>query len=130
MKPARSPARYDDILEAAEGKVAEIIHGRADRFLAVGVAACVRGLGDGSRLDRRISAPPRDAPPREGWWFVAEPELRCGNNVLVPDQAGWRRPNTADRPTAAAFTHSPDWVCEIVSPGTGKIDRTRKMRIY
>jgi Uma2 family endonuclease len=28
------------------------------------------------------------------------------------------------------FTLSPDWVCEVVSPSTGRIDRSRKMRIY
>jgi Uma2 family endonuclease len=24
----------------------------------------------------------------------------------------------------------PDWVCEVISPSTGRIDRSRKMRIY
>jgi Uma2 family endonuclease len=30
----------------------------------------------------------------------------------------------------AAFTLPPDWVCEVVSPSTGAVDRARKMRIY
>ena len=25
---------------------------------------------------------------------------------------------------------APDWVCEVISPSTGRIDRARKMRIY
>jgi Uma2 family endonuclease len=25
---------------------------------------------------------------------------------------------------------APDWVCEVVSPSTARIDRTRKMRVY
>jgi Uma2 family endonuclease len=30
----------------------------------------------------------------------------------------------------AYFTLAPDWVCEVVSPSTGRIDRSRKMAIY
>ena len=26
-----------------------------------------------------------------GWWIVVEPELHFGEDVLVPDLAGWRR---------------------------------------
>jgi Uma2 family endonuclease len=130
MKPARRPARYDDILQAPEGKVAEIIDGELIVSSRPAWPHAFAASAMGADLIGGFQRPPGDAPPREGWWFVAEPELCCGNDVLVPDQAGWRRTNTADRPTTAAFTDRPDWVCEIVSPSTGKIDRTRKMRIY
>ena len=33
-------------------------------------------------------------------------------------------------PNVAAFEVAPDWVCEVVSPSTGAVDRSRKMRIY
>jgi Uma2 family endonuclease len=33
-------------------------------------------------------------------------------------------------PRVAFFTLAPDWVCEVVSPGTGCVDRSRKMGIY
>ena len=33
-------------------------------------------------------------------------------------------------PNVAAFTDAPDWVCEIVSPHTARIDRVRKTAIY
>ena len=33
-------------------------------------------------------------------------------------------------PNVAAFEQAPDWLCEVVSPITGAIDRGRKMRIY
>ena len=26
-----------------------------------------------------------------GWWLLFEPELHLGNDILVPDLAGWRR---------------------------------------
>jgi putative restriction endonuclease len=36
----------------------------------------------------------------------------------------------AKLPNVAAFSQAPDWICEVVSPSTGAIDRGRKMRIY
>src|SRR2546427_11231382 len=33
-------------------------------------------------------------------------------------------------PNVVGFTQPPDWMCEVVSPSTGAIDRGRKMRIY
>ncbi len=33
-------------------------------------------------------------------------------------------------PEEAYFTLAPDWVCEVLSPSTQKIDRSRKLRIY
>jgi Uma2 family endonuclease len=49
----------------------------------------------------------------------------------VPDLAGWRRDRmpamTTDVPY---FTLAPDWVCEVLSPRTAKLDRARKLPIY
>jgi len=74
---------------------------------------------------------PPGAPDRPGgWWILFEPELHFGEDVLVPDLAGWRRERLPVLPNAAFLTQAPDWVCEIVSPSTGRIDRSRKMRIY
>ena len=33
-------------------------------------------------------------------------------------------------PDTAFMTLAPDWVCEVISPSTERIDRSRKMRIY
>ena len=33
-------------------------------------------------------------------------------------------------PEAAWFTLAPDWVCEVLSPSTAVVDRTRKQEIY
>ena len=48
----------------------------------------------------------------------------------MPDLAGWRRDRLPVLPNAAFITHAPDWVCEVISPSTGLVDRSRKMRIY
>jgi len=33
-------------------------------------------------------------------------------------------------PNTPYFTLAPDWVCEVISPSTARIDRSRKMHIY
>ena len=66
-----------------------------------------------------------------GWWIIDEPELHLGSDVLVPDLAGWRRERMPKLPTEEAFfALPPDWVCEVFSPGTERIDRAKKKRIY
>ncbi|MFE8602329.1 Uma2 family endonuclease [Archangium violaceum] len=65
-----------------------------------------------------------------GWWFFNEPELHFGKNVLVPDLAGWRHSRMPVRSDTPHFTLAPDWVCEVLSPSTARIDRTVKKRIY
>ena len=48
----------------------------------------------------------------------------------MPDLAGWRRERLPELSDEAAFTLAPDWICEILSPSTGALDRTRKLPIY
>ncbi len=50
--------------------------------------------------------------------------------MLVPDLAGCRRERMPEQPQTAFYDITPDWVCEVLSPGTEKIDRTRKLPIY
>jgi len=65
-----------------------------------------------------------------GWVFFDEPELHLGAHVVVPDIAGWRRERLTAYPDTAYFTLPPDWVCEVLSPSTARIDRTDKLSIY
>ena len=51
-------------------------------------------------------------------------------DVLVPDIAGWRRERMPTLPDVSAFELASDWVCEVLSPSTAPLDRTRKMPIY
>jgi Uma2 family endonuclease len=48
----------------------------------------------------------------------------------VPDLAGWRRERLPQLTNVPYFTLAPDWICEVVSPVTGRLDRVRKMPIY
>ncbi|HEX2661027.1 MAG TPA: Uma2 family endonuclease [Polyangia bacterium] len=65
-----------------------------------------------------------------GWIILSEPELHFGEHVLVPDLAGWRRERMPELPDLPALELAPDWVCEVLSPSTVKVDRARKMRHY
>jgi Uma2 family endonuclease len=65
-----------------------------------------------------------------GWWILDEPEIHFGPDVLVPDLAGWRRERMPALPETAWFALAPDWVCEVLSPGTRQLDLTDKRDIY
>jgi len=65
-----------------------------------------------------------------GWWIVFEPELHLNGQALVPDVAGWRRERVPEYPDVAAWTLVPDWVCEVLSTGTAKLDRLLKLPKY
>lgn len=65
-----------------------------------------------------------------GWWIIDEPECHLGAHVLVTDLAGWRRERIPALPDTAWFDFAPDWVCEILSPGTARLDRVQKMPIH
>jgi Uma2 family endonuclease len=61
---------------------------------------------------------------------LIEPEIHLGADILVPDYAGWRRermPFVTDTPY---FTLAPDWICEVLSPSTERMDRADKLPIY
>lgn len=67
-----------------------------------------------------------------GWVLLDEPELHLGPrpDVLVPDIAGWRRERMPEMPDVVGFTLAPDWVAEVLSPSTERIDRVQKMALY
>lgn len=65
-----------------------------------------------------------------GWVFAVEPELHLGPHVVVPDIAGWLRERMPKLPDTAYFEIAPDWICEVLSPSTARVDRTDKLAIY
>ena len=89
---------------------------RLDRVLAPFDQGMVRRRGSGSKGG--------------GWWLLFEPELHLGAETLIPDLAGWRIERMPQVPDTAYTTLAPDWVCEVLSPSTGAIDRYAKMPVY
>lgn len=130
MKSARRPATYADVLSAPEHMVAEIVDGElytSPRPATPHARASVVLSGD---LLQGFDGPPGGGAAPGGWWILAEPELHLGADVLVPDLAGWRRDRLPAIPNVVGITQAPDWVCEVLSPATARLDRAKKMRIY
>ncbi len=124
--PARK-ATYRDVLEAPAHMVAEIVKG----VLHTQPRPASRHALAGSSLGMEIGNPfQRGRGGPGGWWIVDEPELHFGEDILVPDLAGWRRERMPDYPDTPYFTLAPDWVCEILSPSTRTFDLEEKRPIY
>lgn len=66
-----------------------------------------------------------------GWWIIDEPELQLvEKEPVVPDLAGWRVERMPALPQTAFFALAPDWICEVLSRSTEKIDRDEKLPYY
>ena len=123
----RRRATYQDVLDAPAHRVAEIVDGTlytqprpAPRHA---VASSRLGIDLGGPFDRGRGGP-------GGWWILDEPELHLGEDILVPDLAGWRRERMAELPDTAYFTLAPDWVCEVLSASTRRLDLHEKRPVY
>jgi Uma2 family endonuclease len=129
MSAPNRRATYEDLMQVPDHLVAEIIDGEliASPRPASPHAWASSVIGqDLGPCSGRPGSPDRPG----GWWILDEPELHFGEDVLVPDLAAWRHERMPSIPRAAFFTLAPDWVSEVISPSTGRIDRARKMRVY
>jgi len=126
--PIKRPATYDDLLKLPEHLVGEIIDGDliTSPRPAARHAAAASALG--ADLHNGFGRGGGSGPG--GWVILDEPELHIVGQVLVPDMAGWRRERMPEIPDAPFFELAPDWVCEILSPSTAAMDRTRKRHHY
>jgi Uma2 family endonuclease len=110
-----------------EGTKAEIVAGEI-RMLPRPRPRHVRATSIlGARLVRRFGWDADDGPG--GWVILHEPELRLGEEVRAPDLAGWRV-ERYEEPEDNPITLVPDWICEVLSPTTARIDRVEKMPLY
>ena len=120
-------ATYEDLFDLPENTVGEIIAGEVYASPRPSVAhvnsASVLGMDLGSPFQRGRGGP-------GGWWIQTEPELHLGNDILVPDLAGWKKERLPTLPDSNFHTLAHDWVCEVLSPSTFRLDRIRKLPIY
>jgi Uma2 family endonuclease len=126
-EPATRAATYEDLLQVPENRVAEIIHGQ----LVTHPRPAPRHARASSSLGGVLVNPfdlGRGGPG--GWWILDEPEPHLGPHVLVPDLAGWRRERLPALPETAWFELAPDWICEVLSPSTARVDRVEKLPIF
>ena len=128
METALKQASYQDIIDLPDNVVGEILDGQLYASPRPGPKHSVAT----SSLGMDLSSPfqfGRNGGPG-GWWILDEPELHIGEQVIVPDIAGWRKDRMPTIPGESFFTVEPDWVCEVLSPSTMRIDRTVKMPLY
>ena len=127
MKPLKKNATYDDLREVPDHFVAEMFDGD----LYASPRPAIPHTHAASLLGATLTGPfhqGRNGPG--GWLILDEPELHFGNDVLVPDIAAWRRTRLPAFAPEPYLTLAPDWVCEVLSPSTEKLDRGEKLRVY
>lgn len=123
----RPPATYADLEAVPDHLVAEIIDG----VLETHPRPRPRHGAATAGLAGELTGPfQRGRGGPGGWVFIDEPELHLGQQVVVPDLAGWRRERLTELPETAYLEIAPDWVCEVLSPSTARLDRGAKRRIY
>ena len=123
----RPRATYQDVLDAPAHRVAEIVDGTLHTHPRPAMPHARASSG----LEVKIGGPfDYDSDGPGGWWITHEPELHLGDDILVPDLAGWRRERMPEYPETAYVTLAPDWVCEVLSASTRKHDLCGKRPIY
>jgi Uma2 family endonuclease len=130
VQPAknRQDALYDEYLAVPSHLRAEII----GETLYVRPRPSPRHTNAASMLGSELGGPfQRGRGGPGGWWILDEPELQLEPiQPIVPDLAGWRSERMPELPETAYFSIAPDWVCEVLSPSTEKIDRDDKLPYY
>lgn len=132
--PQRRAATYADLANLPEHVTGELIDGVVMMSPRPSIAHQIVAAGLHGRLFQVFRGPRGGGPDRPGGWIVLpEPELHLGHPdprsiVLVPDLAGWRLPRHPGHAPATEVV--PDWVCEILSPGTHRRDRLIKLDQY
>jgi Uma2 family endonuclease len=124
-KPLKKGATYDDLREVPEHFVAEMFDGDLWAF----PRPALRHANTTGSLFAELHKAFHHGDPN-GWVILFEPELHFGRDVLVPDIAGWRRARMPAVPDEPYLTLAPDWICEVLSPSTQAVDRSKKLRIY
>ena len=126
---ARKPATYQDVLDAPEHMVAEVLGGELHLHPRPKMRHTRAASSMGSSLHGAFDAGHRGPG---GWIILYEPELHFGADIVVPDIAGWREERfpIPDEPDPPFWTVAPDWACEILSEGTARVDRMKKVPLY
>ena len=124
---AKKRATYEDLHTIPENMTGEIIDGE----LIVAPRPSRKHVYAASSLGNEIGPPYHSGRGGPGGWIILiEPEIGLGDDILVPDLAGWRRERVPASENHNWISVCPDWICEIVSPGTLQMDRVKKMRVY
>lgn len=120
-------ATYQDVLDAPPNMIAQLIDG--ELYLQSRPAG--PHVWASGTLHTALNGEFGDFEDRPGGWVILhEPELHLGEDVMVPDIAGWRVENLPVIPATAKFDIVPDWICEVLYPSTRNRDLGPKREIY
>lgn len=121
------PATWEDLDLVPEGYLGEIVDGN----IVVSPRPDAPHMEVSSDLGVLLGNPFRFGVGGPGGWVIRdEPRVRFdARTIRVPDLAGWRQERYA-APRRGPLTVVPDWICEILSPGTTRRDRAEKMPLY
>jgi len=130
LEPASQEVTYEDLYNLPENMTGEIIDGE----LIVTPRPSPKHSKASSVLGARITVPYQfgEGGGPGGWIILDEVEIKFAEECrpIVPDLSGWRVerfPKTIDTNWISV---PPDWVCEVLSPGTVRLDRIKKMSKY
>ncbi|HEX2687244.1 MAG TPA: Uma2 family endonuclease [Kofleriaceae bacterium] len=130
VQPARDPRDelYEAYLRVPDHQHAEIVRGT----LYVMSRPAPKHASAASGLGAELFGPfQRGRGGPGGWWILDEPELQLiPKEPIVPDLAGWRIEHMPELPDTAYFALAPDWVCEVLSRSTERLDREEKLPQY
>jgi len=118
---------YQGVLDAPAHQVAEMVNGTLYTHPR---PAMPHAFASSSLGDELVSPFGKGRGGPGGWWIIDEPELHLGEEIVVPDLAGWRRERMPEYPGTAYVTLAPDWVCEVLSASTRRLDLHEKRPIY
>ncbi|MFZ2448541.1 MAG: Uma2 family endonuclease [Syntrophobacteraceae bacterium] len=126
--PPHKRATYDDLYTIPEHSVGQIIDGE---LIVTPPQSRHHALAAGV-LSAKVSwsyVLGKDGGPG-GWIVLFGSEVKLGEDILVPDLAGWRKERFPEVEETNWISVCPDWVCEILSPSTIRVDKIKKMTIY
>ncbi|MGC9193926.1 MAG: Uma2 family endonuclease [Syntrophobacteraceae bacterium] len=125
---AKKKATYEDLYGIPENMTGEIVDGE----MIVHPRPSRKHIFAASRLDKKLGAPYEfgEGGGPGGWIILVEPEIQLGEHTLVPDLAGWRKERFPVEEETNSISVAPDWICEILSPSTYRLDKIIKMPIY
>ena len=108
----RPRATYQDVLDAPENRVAEIVDGT----LYTHPRPAMRHARAGSSLGVKLGGPfDYDAGGPGGCGSSTSPNSTSARASCCRTWRGWHRERMPDYPDAAYVTLAPDWVCEVLS---------------
>ncbi len=125
--PARRRATWDDLLEAPDGFIGEIVDGEVTLTPRPGFPHAESASDLGALLGGPFRFGHGGGPG--GWVILHEPPIAFGDDIRVPDLGGWKKDRYAP-PERGPMRTMPDWICELLSPGTALADRSRKLPLY